>query len=140
MFNIIIQVQSINAERLSEVIPPNMQFQINLSIPVSTPFEKGNSVIAPFSFSLSSRPPVIQISIRGQAIISSNDTKSLNKILNDLKNKKIPPFVIQTIFNNMLAESIILSRSLGVPPPIPPLPPPTLHGKKSTNMSYTPVQ
>lgn len=140
MFNIAIRIQSITAERLSEGIPPNIQFQINLSLPSSMPFSRGKTLVTPFSFTLSSRPPVVQISIKGHAVISSEDEKALNKILSDLNNKHVPPFLIQTVFINMIAESIILSRSLNVPPPIPPLPPPQAYGKKNTKTSYTPVQ
>ncbi|WFO76295.1 hypothetical protein J4526_02520 [Desulfurococcaceae archaeon MEX13E-LK6-19] len=140
MFNIAIQIHSITAERLSEGIPPNIQFQINLSIPSSTPFNRGKTLVTPFSFTISSRPPVVQISIKGYAIVSSSDTKALEKMLTELKNKRVPQFLLQTVFANMIAESIILSRSLGVPPPVPPLPPPQMYGKKNTNTSYTPVQ
>jgi hypothetical protein len=49
----------------------------------------------------------------------------LAKILQEGKEQKPPPQqVVQSIVNVTMAETIILSRSIGIPPPLPPIPPP----------------
>ncbi len=140
MFTVTIQLNSINAEKLASAIPPNLQFQMNLSLPSSAPQEKKNALIIPFAFTVSSTPPVLQINIRGDAVVSSDNLDEIKNLLKELKNKHMPAFIIQSVFNNLMAETILLCRSLGIPPPIPSLPLQYLKQKKNTNMSYTPVQ
>jgi len=113
---------------------------MNLSLPSSAPQEKKNALIIPFAFAVSSTPPVLQINIRGDAVVSSDNLDEIKNLLKELKNKHMPAFIIQSVFNNLMAETILLCRSLGIPPPIPSLPLQYLKQKKNTNMSYTPVQ
>ena len=135
MYTVSIQLTSISAERLSEILPPKIQFQVNLSIPSAQPYERNNNIIIPFIFTIGSIPPVVQINIRGQAIVMpKNDPK---KIFNEIR-KQIPQAIVQTVFTNAVAESIILSKSLGVPPPIPPIQLP--QPRKGPTQPYTPVQ
>ncbi len=122
MFTITIQLTSINAEKLSETLPPKLQFNVNLAIPSGNPFRRDNQLIVPFTFTISSIPPVVQIVLKGNAVIISSDKKELEKIEKDVREKKMPQPLIQAVFTNMLAESVILSRSLGVPPPLPGMP------------------
>ncbi len=122
MYTVTIQLSSINAERLAENLPPKVQFNVNLSLPSSNPYRRENQYIIPFTFTVSSMPPLVQIVLKGNAIVLTTSRSELDKLDKDIKNKKIPPPIIQAIFTNMLAESILLSRSLGVPPPIPGLP------------------
>jgi len=138
MFTLSVHLTSINAERLSETLPPQVQFQINLQVPSAPPFRRDEALIIPFSFTIASLPPVVQISLKGQAIFMPRD-KDGRKLRDEIMSKKkIPQQVVQAIFNNIIADVIIISRSLGVPPPVPPmrLPQP----KKSPEQRYTPVQ
>jgi hypothetical protein len=122
LYTVTIQLSSINAERLAENLPPKVQFNVNLSLPSSNPYRRENQYIIPFTFTVSSMPPLVQIILKGNAIVLTTSRSELDKLDKDIRNKKIPPPIIQAIFTNMLAESILLSRSLGVPPPIPGLP------------------
>lgn len=122
MFTVSVQLSSINAERLSENLPPKMQFNVNLALPSSNPYRRNNQYIIPFTFTVSSMPPVVQIVLKGNAIVITTSKNELDKLEKDIRNKKIPSPIVQAIFTNMLAESILLSRSLGVPPPLPGLP------------------
>ncbi|MCD6196099.1 MAG: hypothetical protein J7J82_04865 [Staphylothermus sp.] len=122
MFTITIQLTSISAERLSETLPPKLQFNVNLAIPSGNPFKRDNQLIVPFTFTISSIPPVVQIVLKGNAVVISSDKNELGKIEKDIREKKMPQHLLQGVFINMLAESVILSRSLGVPPPLPGMP------------------
>ncbi len=135
LLSIAVQLSSINAERLAETMPPKIQFNINLALPSNQPFMRNNQFIIPFTFTLTSMPPVVQITLRGNAIVSSNDKNELKKLDEDIKKKRIPPMIVQTIFTHMIAECIILSRSLGTPPPLPGLPQPPVQGLEKKERS-----
>ncbi len=138
MYTLSVHLTSINAERLSETLPPQVQFQINLQVPSAPPFRRDETLIIPFSFTIASLPPVVQISLKGQAILMPRD-KDGRKLRDEIVSKKrIPQPVVQAIFNNVIADVIIISRSLGVPPPVPPMQLPS--PRKSSEQKYTPIQ
>jgi len=117
---IIIQFTSINAERLATALPPRIDFNVNVTIPSGEPARRDNQYIIPFVFTLFSNPPVVQITLKGVAVVSSDRKSDIDRIEEDIaKKKQIPAPVIQAVFVNSLAEVILLSRSLALPPPIP---------------------
>lgn len=122
MFNIAIQLVSISAERLSQTIPPQINFNVNLTLPSSEPVKKTRQFIIPFVFAISSTPPLVQIVLKGNVIVTSDSDNEFKKLSEDIESKKIPPPIVNVVFVNSIAESILLSRSLGLPPPIPSLP------------------
>lgn len=122
MYNIAIQLTSISAEKLSQTIPPRMNFNANLTLPASEPVRKNKHFIIPFTFTITSTPPVVQIVLKGNVIVTSDSENELKKLSEDIESKKIPPPIIQAVFVNSIAESILLSRALGSPPPVPGLP------------------
>ncbi|MET1160749.1 MAG: hypothetical protein ABWW65_07300 [Thermoprotei archaeon] len=113
-----IQFNSINAEKLVASLPPKIEFSINLTLPSGEPVRRGTQYHLPFIFSVSTKPPVIQIMLKGIAIVMSSGDE-LDKLDKDVRARKIPSPIIQAILVNSIAESIILARSLGVPPPVP---------------------
>ncbi len=123
MITVSVQLTSINAERLAEVLPQKIQFNINLALPSNPPYHQDSKFIIPFTFTLSSMPPVVQIILKGNAIVISDNKEELENLEKDLKKKNVPPMIVQAVFTAMITESIIISRSLGTPPPIPGLPP-----------------
>ncbi len=130
MITVSVQLTSINAERLTDSIPQKIQFNINLALPSNPPYHQESKLIIPFTFTLSSMPPVVQIILKGNAIVISDNKEELKNIEKDLKKKNVPPMIVQAVFTAMISESIIISRSLGTPPPIPGLPPmPVQQGK-----------
>ena len=116
---IAVQLTSINAEKLSATLPPRIDFNVNLAMPSGEPIRKGNQYIIPFTFTVSSMPPVVQIVLKGNVIISSDKKSDLDKIEEGIKKKQLPSQVLQAVFVNALAEAILLSRSLAIPPPVP---------------------
>ncbi len=137
-FGISVHLVSINAERLSEALPPQVQFQINLQVPSSPPFRRDEVVVIPFTFTISSIPPVVQISLKGQAFFIPKDKEGRKLRDEILEKKKVPQPIVQAIFSNAIADVIVISRSLGVPPPLPPLQIP--QQRKPPEQRYTPVQ
>ncbi len=140
MFTFTIRLTSISAEKLAEIIPQKIQFQINLTIPSSQPYRRGQSLVVPFVYSLSTIPPTVQITLKGEAYVTSNDQKKLASLEKDIREKRMPPMIFQAVFQHLMAEVIILSRSLGVPPPIP-IPQPPQPGKhEKSGQTYNIIQ
>lgn len=64
-------------------------------------------------------PAVAQITLRGKAQITG-EKEELNRILAEHKEKKpLPPMIMQAVSNVAILESLLVSRTLSVPPPIP---------------------
>jgi hypothetical protein len=115
-----VQIYYVSAEKLWEVskpLPPNVQVSANVSI-VGMEETEGRLVL-PFVTSISYNPSVAQISLKGRAIVSGEKAE-LEKIQEDYKKHLPPPAgLLQTITNISLVEAVILSKTVGVPPPIP---------------------
>ncbi|MEM2282892.1 MAG: hypothetical protein QXH26_05090 [Candidatus Hadarchaeales archaeon] len=115
-----IQIYYASAEKLWETgkpLPPNVQVSANVSI-VSVEMGE-NKLILPFVTSITYNPSVAQISLKGKAIISG-EKEELEKIQEGYKKHlPPPPSLLQTITNTSLIEAVILSKTVGVPPPVP---------------------
>jgi len=116
----------VSAERLWEVdrpLPAQIQIAVNINI-LELERRSDSMIEAPFVFAIGFTPSIAQINLKGRAQISG-EKDEVSKVLDEHKQQKPPPIVIvQTISNAAMAESIILSRTIGVPPPLPPLPTP----------------
>ena len=73
----------------------------------------------PFVFTINYAPAVAQISVKGRAHVTGTK-EELEQIHSAYKGKKPPPAVIvQSISNVVFLESVIICRTLNIPPPIP---------------------
>ena len=124
MLRVNVFMTQVSAERLWEVdrpLPAQVQIAVNINI-LELDRRSDSMIEAPFVFAVGFTPSIAQINLRGRAqILGEKD--EVSKLLDEHKQQKPPPIVIvQTISNAAMAESIILSRTIGVPPPLPPLP------------------
>jgi hypothetical protein len=133
---------NVSAERLWEVdrmMPPQVQIAVNINM-LDIDKRSDNSLDAPFVFTVSFNPPIAQISIKGKAKITG-DLVETSKILDDHKAQKPPPpQLIQAVSNVAIADAILISRSLNIPPPLPPIPQPaasTAPPSKAPDTRYT---
>jgi len=119
-------VTSMSAERFWEIdrqLPPQVQIGVNINM-LDIDQRLDGTLDAPFVFTVNFTPSIAQISIKGKAKItgSSEDTK---KIVDEHKAQKSPPVqLIQAVSNAAIADAILISRSLNIPPPLPPIPQP----------------
>jgi len=113
-------INNISAERLWDIerpIPP-VKIATNLNI-VEINKKQEDTLEVPFVFTINYTPPVAQISVRGKAQIKGTKDE-LNKIHSSYVEKKPPPqIVVQSISNVVFLESVIITRTLNIPPPIP---------------------
>lgn len=126
MLQVNVFVTNMSAERFWEidrVLPSQVQIGVNINM-LDIDQRSDGSLDAPFVFTVSYTPSIAQISIKGKAKISGSgeDTK---KIVEDHKAQKPPPVqLVQAVSNAALADTILISRSLNIPPPVPPIPQP----------------
>jgi hypothetical protein len=133
-------VTNISGERLWEVereLPSQIQIAVNINMLGIEEMTDG-SLQAPFVFTVNFTPAIAQISIKGRARIQG-EKDEMQKILQEQKEKKAPPSqIIQAVSSTAIAEAILVSKTIGVPPPLPPLPSlPTTQAPPKTDSRYT---
>ncbi len=142
MIQVNISMTNVSAERLWEVdraLPSQVQIAVNINM-LSIDQRPDKSLEAPFVFTIAFSPPIAQISIKGKAKITG-DIAETTKIYEDHKAQKPPPAqLVQAVSNSAIADAILISRSLNIPPPLPPIPqsqPQTATPSKPVDTRYT---
>jgi len=139
MIKVHVFVHQLSAERLWDVdkqIPP-LQIATNLNL-VGVEKKSDDMLEVPFVFTINYNPAVAQISVKGKAHVTG-EKEELKQIHNSYMEKKPPPtIIVQSISNIAFLESIVITRTLNIPPPVP-LPqisPGPTEGKKRAEPSY----
>jgi len=139
MIKVGVFIHHLSAERLWDVnkpIPP-VQIATNLNL-VGLEKKSDDLLEVPFVFTINYNPAVAQISVKGRAHVTG-EREELKQIHNAYTEKKPPPpIVVQSISNVAFIESIVITRTLNIPPPIPlpQIPPAPAEGKKTGEPSY----
>jgi hypothetical protein len=120
MLRVNVVVSSISAERYWDIHKPIPPIQINTNINVVGMEKKQDaSLDVPFVLTIVYNPSIAQITLKGNAF-AIGEKEEIDKVLKDYEQKKPPAqIIIQSISNVVFVESIIVSRSLNIPPPIP---------------------
>jgi len=120
MVNVRVFVKNISAENFWEIGKPIPPVQIATNLNVVGINKKDESMLeVPFVFTINYNPGVAQISLKGKSHVKGSKDE-LEQILKEHKEKKPPPPVIlQSISNVVFLESVLICRSLNIPPPIP---------------------
>jgi len=132
-------VNHVSGERLWEIdkpIPPQMQIALNVNV-LGIEKRSDETLDAPFVFTVNFTPSIAQINIKGKAQ-ASGDRNEINKILLEYEEKKSPPVpLVQAISNASMAEAILISKTIGVPPPLPSIGPPQPNVQQKQDGRYT---
>jgi hypothetical protein len=120
MVNVRVFVKNISAESFWEIGKPIPPVQIATNLNVVGINKKSEELLeVPFVFTINYNPGVAQISLKGKSHVKGSKDE-LEQILKDHKEKKPPPpIVLQSISNVVFLESVLICRSLNIPPPIP---------------------
>jgi hypothetical protein len=120
MISVRVFVKNISAENFWDIGKPIPPVQIATNLNVVGVNKKGENMLeVPFVFTINYTPGVAQISLKGKSHIRGTKDE-LQQILKDHKEKKPPsPIIIQSISNVVFLESVIICRTLNIPPPIP---------------------
>ena len=120
MVNVRVFLKNISAENYWEIgrpIPP-VKIATNLNV-VGVNKISDELLEVPFVFTINYNPAVAYITFKGTSHVTGNP-EELEQILKNHKDKKPPsPVVLQSISNIVFLESVILCRTLNIPPPIP---------------------
>jgi hypothetical protein len=137
MVNVRVFVNNISAENFWDIGKPIPPVQIATNLNVVGINKKDEDLLeVPFVFTINYTPAVAQISLKGKSHVTGTKDE-LEQILKDHKEKKHPPpIVMQTISNIVFLESVIVCRSLNIPPPIPLPKIPTETQKKRSEPTY----
>lgn len=137
--NIRIHITQLSGERFWEIenpIPPQLHIAVNVNL-LGVEKRSENTIKAPFVFTVNFTPSIAQINIKGNAL-ALGEIKEIDKIVKDHNEKKTAPTkIIQAITNITIAEAIIISKTLGIPPPLPPITPSTTKIQKKSDSRYT---
>ncbi|MGQ9459702.1 MAG: hypothetical protein ACUVRA_00530 [Candidatus Bathyarchaeaceae archaeon] len=133
MIHVKVFIHNLSAERFWDIekpIPP-VQVATNLNL-VGIEKKREDLLEVPFVFTINYTPAVAQISVRGKGHVTGSE-EELKEIRDAYKDKKPPlPVIVQSISNVVFLESVIVCRTLNIPPPIPlPKIPPTAKEKPS---------
>ena len=137
MVKVRVFVNNISAERFWDIEKPIPSVQVATNLNVVGINEKREGMLeVPFVFAINYTPAVAQISLKGKSHVTGSKDE-LEKIRSTYKEKKPPPpIIVQSISNVVFLESVIVCRTLNIPPPIllPKIPPVTK--KKPSEPTY----
>jgi hypothetical protein len=140
MIRVNVSITNISAERFRDARTPIPPVQINTNISLVTMEKKKEDFLeVPFILTVNYHPSIAQISLKGKASVTG-DKGEIDKIHKDYKGKKPPsPVIVQSISNVVFVESVLISKTLNIPPPIPlPKIPIKKHPEKSpSRLEYT---
>jgi hypothetical protein len=122
MLNVKVALSSFSAERFwdsEKQLPPNLQIAVNINLAEFS--GKGeDSAEVPFILTINYVPSVGQLMSKGRVYLSG-DRKAINDMREGLKKNQLPAVVVQAIWTATLGELAVISKSMGLPPPLPPV-------------------
>jgi hypothetical protein len=120
MIKVNVSITNISAERYwdNRKPAPNIQIATNINV-VNIEKKADDSLEVPFVLTITYNPSLAQMSLKGSAYVQG-EKNEIEKILKDYDQKKPPAqIILQSISNVVFTESILISRVIGIPPPIP---------------------
>jgi len=140
MIRVNVSITNVSADRFWDItksIPP-IQINTNLNL-VGMEKRSEGSLEVPFVLTINYNPSIAQISLKGRAYVAG-DKSEIEKVYKEYEEKKPPPpVIVQSISNVVFIESIVISRTLNIPPPIPlpQIPEAKLPSKKPSDINYS---
>src|SRR5205807_1889342 len=123
MLRVTVQVTNLTGERFwgqESQLPPQVQIAVNINI-VGLDMKNESTADAPFVFTVNYTPSIAQLSVKGRAQVIG-EKEEISKMIDEHKQNRPPPVaIIQAVSSIAMAEAILLSTSLGIPPPLPPM-------------------
>jgi len=120
MIKVNVSVTNVSADRFWDIKKPIPPIQINTNLNLVGMEKKSeDSLEVPFVLTINYNPSIAQISLKGRAYVAG-DKGEIEKVYKEYEEKKPPPpVIVQSISNVVFIESVVISRTLNIPPPIP---------------------
>ena len=118
MVSITVHFSYISAERMSDKIPSDIQFQTQLSMPSGNIERVEGKLRIPFLFIMTTTPLVASITFKGYVVLDGSPDE-LEKIHKDIIQGSPPSYIFTATLHHTITEAILISREIGIPPPIP---------------------
>jgi len=120
MIRVNVSISNVSAERYLDFRKPIPPIQINTNLNLTGMEKKpDDSLEVPFVLTISYNPSIAQISLKGRAFVVGEKGET-DKVYKDYEEKKPPPpVIVQSVSNIAFIESVLISRTLNIPPPIP---------------------
>lgn len=140
MIRVNVSISNVSADRYWDIKKPMPPIQINTNLNlVGVEKKSDDSLEVPFVLTINYNPSVAQISLKGKAYVIGEKSE-IEKVYKEYEDKKPPPpIIVQSISNIVFVESVLISRTLNVPPPIPlpQIPQAKPQEKKTSEMDYS---
>ncbi|MGD8566331.1 MAG: hypothetical protein PVF96_08295 [Candidatus Bathyarchaeota archaeon] len=140
MVRVNVFITNVSAERLWDLQKPIPPIKINTNLNlVEITKEKEGFLEVPFVLAINYNPSIAQISLKGKALVTGT-REEIDQIYQGYKKKKPPPqIIVQSISNVAFVETVLITRTLRIPPPIPlpRIPPKTSSEEKPSKLDYT---
>jgi hypothetical protein len=120
MVKVNVSITHISAERFWDSNKPIPPIKINTNLNIFKVEEKSPDFLEVyFVLTGNYNPSIAQMNLKGIAYVKG-DVEEITKIFQDYKEKKpLSPVIMQSISNIVFSESILISKTLRIPPPIP---------------------
>ncbi|MCS7104283.1 MAG: hypothetical protein NZ954_01800 [Thermofilaceae archaeon] len=122
MPNITFRIEGIRAERYSfEQLP---QLAVNMNIVLGKVEKSGQVYTTSFLIKLEYQPPVASIEVKGTAYVTPLNEEEKKELEKGAATGQPPPQLLASIYSYVLPLVALLTREVGLPPPVPlPIPP-----------------
>lgn len=117
-------VSTISGERLWDIeaqMPANVQIAVNINI-LGLEEAKADRLVGSFIVAVHYTPAIGQLSVKGKVLVEGGK-EELNSLKREMEAHRPPVMLLQSINNHVMGELIIMSKVMGIPPPLPPLVP-----------------
>ncbi|NLE03816.1 MAG: hypothetical protein GX638_03300 [Crenarchaeota archaeon] len=120
MIRVNVSISNISSERFWDNRKPAPSIQISTNINIINIEAKSDGTLdVPFVLTITYNPSIAQMNLKGTAYVQGEKSE-LENILRDYEQKKPPaPIILQSISNVVFTESVLISRIINIPPPIP---------------------
>lgn len=123
MPNVSFQIESVRAERYS--FEPVAQLSVNMNIVMGKIEKVGQGFAASFLIKLEYTPPIAAVDMKGKAILAPLNEEERRELENSASTGQPPPQLVASIYSYTLPVLALLTREIGLPPPVPlPMPAP----------------
>jgi hypothetical protein len=139
MIRVNVSITNVSADRFWDIRKPIPPIQINTNLNLVGMEKKEESLEVPFVITINYNPSIAQINLKGRAYVAG-DKNEIEKVYKEFEEKKPPPpIIVQSISNVVFIESVLVSRTLNIPPPIPlpQIPQTKPPDKKSSQKDYS---